>query len=244
MEFLDRGIFMCGRMNISDHEGLIQLLQDIGIRLNTDSNDDAWQANYNVAPSELVPVLLPNSEGADQTFDYRLMRWGLTPAWLNKSKNKSVRPLINARSEIIWQKPSFRHLIKTQRAIILANGFYEWQRVANHKTAYYIWPADARGFMFAAIYQQDDQGNDQCCVITTHANQTMAKIHDRMPVILNAEDIELWFNEQNQACLNPLMQACADQLITTKQVSSYVNNARNKGPACLQSIQTDNGKLF
>lgn len=170
---------MCGRMNISDHEGLQEFMLELGLPV----YQGDWQANYNIAPSEQVIVLLADPDHEGSALTVTPMQWGIIPAWAAKSKNKkSFRPLINARAETIWEKPSFRDSVRHRRAIIFVNGFYEWKRESDQKTAYYIKPGTDKGLMLGAIYANDNNSKQQCL----------------------------------------------------EQVSSYVNNARNKGPQCIE----------
>ena len=116
---------MCGRINVSDHPGVQALLEDLGIPLFSLS----LEPKYNLAPGAQLVTAFSN-EG---NLEAAVMEWGMVPVW---AKDKSMRPLINARCETVWEKPSFRHLIKSKRVIIPVNGFYEWKREGKSKTAY------------------------------------------------------------------------------------------------------------
>ncbi len=126
------------------------------------------------------------------------MQWGLVPKWA-KEPNIGYK-MINARSEGIFEKPSWRGPIKYQRCLVPANGFYEWRREASGrvKTPYFIHPKDQGLFAFAGIYEiwHDPQGNElwSYAIITTTPNAEMTSVHDRMPVILHPDDWELWLD--------------------------------------------------
>jgi len=214
---------MCGRINVSDHAGVQALLHDLGIPLYQSS----LSPRYNIAPGAPLIAAFSNEGHLEAT----VMEWGLLPPW---AKDKAMRPLINARVETIWEKPSFRHLIKSKRAIVFANGFYEWRREAKTKLPYYIHPANNAAFAFAGIYQISSEGVMQCCVITTAANTAMLGNHTRMPVILSGAAMKDWLLSDNRDFLDSLLRPCPDADIQLVQVSPYVNNARNEGEACIQ----------
>ena len=216
---------MCGRINVSDHPGVQALLDDLGIPLFQSS----LTPRYNIAPGAQLVTAFANERHLEVT----VMEWGIVPAW---AKEKAMRPLINARAETVWEKPSFRHLVKSKRAIIPANGFYEWKREGKTKTPYYIHPTDKAAFGFASIFQISKEGVMQCCVITTAANTAMSSIHDRMPVILSSEAMKDWLLSEDRGFLDSLMQPCPDDDIQLVQVSPYVSNARNEGEACIQPV--------
>lgn len=144
------------------------------------------------------------------------------------------RAIINARSETIWEKPSFRDLMNSQRCIIPVNAFYEWDRKYEKKIPYSISPSHEKVFALAGIYQSDSRGNKHCCIITTDANSPLSKVHHRMPVILNNDSLEDWLFSADRSQLNRLMQSCEDDLIQIDRVSEYVNNAVNDGPECMR----------
>ncbi|NIR40644.1 MAG: SOS response-associated peptidase, partial [Actinobacteria bacterium] len=158
--------------------------------------------------------------------------WGLVPPWSKPGELR--RPLINARAETVWSKPSFREAARARRALVVANGFYEWRRAGGVREPYYIRPADSGAFAFAALYQISRDGVPQCCVVTTRANETVAGIHDRMPVILAGSDLHRWLGPADRAILDALLVPAPDAAVATQRVSSYVNSSRNDGPRCLE----------
>jgi len=214
---------MCGRMNIHDHQGIQQLLGSFGLSL----SPERFTARHNVAPgAELFTVF-----GADGP-QLAEMEWGIVPPWAKPGKFSG--PLINARSETIWDKPSFKKQAATARAIIPVNGFYEWKRSKEEKIPYYFKPAQGGAMGLAGIYQVSKEGVMQCCVITTAANGLMESVHNRMPVILSAEGMVQWLAANEREAIDALMVPAAESTLERYRVSRYVNNARNEGPECIE----------
>ena len=201
-------------------------MADLGLPLKIQN----FEPRYNVAPGAGIMVLFNEHEQVQA----EMMEWGIVPAWAKP--DKPMRPLINARAETVWEKPSFKHNIKSRRAIVPANGFYEWHRTGGTKTPFYVAPAQGKVFAFGAIYQTSRDGIKQCCLLTTTANPAMAEVHDRMPVILTIEQAQEWMCCDERDRLDELMRACNDEIIQITQVSSYVNSSRQEGPRCIEAV--------
>jgi putative SOS response-associated peptidase YedK len=114
------------------------------------------------------------------------LEWGLTPAW---TKEKNIRPLINARLETLGEKITFKNLIKNYRCLVVADGYYEWKRRENVKTPHYFTRENDRLMFFAGIYK-----DHQFLIITQEASSHVADIHQRQPVIINEEDLDAYLN--------------------------------------------------
>ena len=189
---------MCGRMNISDHEGIQWLLDQLGLIL----PEDKFTSKYNVSPTAAIWGVLVSRTATT----LEPMQWGFVPPWAKEGQFK--RPLFNARSETIWEKPSFKNLIRRYRGVIPINGFYEWQRQGSSKSANYITLKDAPAMGLAAIIQSHSDGYSQCCLITTDANSQMQDVHNRQPVVIKPEDMDGWLNDDDtdniNRCLQPL----------------------------------------
>jgi len=216
---------MCGRINVSDHEGVQNLLQRLGISL----NKDTFPPRFNVAPG--ADILVAFSE---QPHDLAMMHWGIVPRW---ARNKpGSRPLINARVETAWEKPSFRKLIKDSRAVIPVNGFYEWHRDNNTKTPYYIRPRQDGAMALAGIYQITAEGTMEVAILTKESSGDMARIHHRMPVTLAVEDMDIWLHASPPEQIQTLLASQAAPKLELVAVSSYVNNAANEGEKCIEPV--------
>lgn len=218
---------MCGRVNVSDHAGVQRLLDFLDIPL----NPEQFVPRYNIAPgAPLFTAYFPENSPAGAFMD-----WGIIPVWAKPGKFN--RPLINARAETIWEKPSFKNLVKNQRVIVPINGFYEWRRENNHKTAFHIQGDGETPLALGGIYQISKEGILQCCLVTTAANSAMSKVHDRMPVIINPDAMQDWLQTNDRAQLDSLMRPIPDNAIEFTEVSSYVNNAQHDDEQCIAPIK-------
>ena len=153
--------------------------------------------------------------------------------------------MINARAEPVAEKPSFRSAFEQRRCLVIADGYYEWQKVPEQKTKqpYYLRMADSRPFAFAGLWERWKKGEapiESCTIITTAANQRLSAIHHRMPVILPPSDFETWLSAESDepAALHALLRPYADHDLAVTPVSRYVNNARNDDPGCLAPAES------
>jgi len=200
--------------------------------------------NYNITPSQDLLAILTSPETGKP--EYAMLHWGLVPFWSKSAKTKF--PLINARSEGIEAKPSFRDPFKHRRCIIPASGFYEWQKVEKYKQPYFIRPDDGRYFAMAGLWDhwQGENGEviNSCAIITTTANTLMQDIHDRMPVILGKDNVKAWLDPTvRQRDLLAMLEPCPDSLIEIYPVSNKVNSPRNNGPECVtRSVSGSSGR--
>jgi putative SOS response-associated peptidase YedK len=146
---------------------------------------------YNIAPTQ--PILVVRAERGERR--PALVRWGLIPSW---TKDLSALPLLfNARSETAAEKPAFRGAFRHRRCLIPATGFYEWQKGAGgRKQPFYLQPAKGGVIAFAGLWDEwaDDKGNviDTATILTTAANRELAPIHERMPVVVQPDQYDLW----------------------------------------------------
>jgi len=192
---------------------------------------------YNIAPSQDILAIQTAPETGRP--EWALLCWGLVPFWSKESKTKHL--LINARAEGIEAKPSFRGPVRHRRCIVPASGFYEWSREGSGKQPYFVRPAEDEVFALAGIWDhwEGKQGEviESVAIITTSANELMQPIHDRMPVILEEEDVAEWIApatklEKALAMLKP----CLSARMVAYPVSSLVNNARHDGPECVARV--------
>ncbi len=186
--------------------------------------------HYNIAPGMEVPVVV-RREGQTQAV---LMRWGLVPSWVKDPQ--PGRMLINARAETVAEKPSFSGLLGTQRCLVPANSFFEWQRQADgSKQPYNIEVADLELFSMAGLWDVWGDGIGHCftsfTIITTEANALIRPIHDRMPVILKPEDEAEWLSAEvtDPAQLERLYRPYAADAMQRWPVSQAVNSSRQNG---------------
>lgn len=204
---------MCGRFTLKKPER---------IRLpNYHSDFPVLKPRYNIAPSQDVVTVVQRGSSPEAAF----LQWGLIPSW-----SKEAKGIINARVETIEDKPSFNDSFKNRRCLILADGFYEWERHGKISQPYYFQMKDGAPFAFAGIWDRwRDNGRtiDSCAIITTTANELLATIHHRMPVILESESYGLWLREDSRSAdLKDLLAPYPADAMTSHPVSYDVNDAK------------------
>ena len=184
------------------------------------------QPRYNIAPTQYVAAI---REDESQRRELVMLRWGLVPFW---AKDPSIgNRMINARAETVAEKPSYRAAFRHRRCLVLADGFYEWQRGDKIKTPYYISLASGEPFALAGLWEswkdrESDATLQTTTLITTAANAFMAPLHHRMPVILQADSAEEWLAGSTE-----LLDHVAERTppLQAWPVDRRVNNARNEG---------------
>lgn len=221
---------MCGRFVITLDSGTFQQELDLG------EMPPDWHARYNVAPTQPIAAVLEA-----QTRQVEWLRWGLIPSWA-KSIDIGSR-LINARSETVMEKPSFRQAFAQRRCIILANGFYEWQRSKEKKGSsipYFFYLKNRKPFGFAGLWEIWQAPTGQiirsCTILTTQANQMVAPIHDRMAVILQGADLWKWVLPGKPEEHLSLLKPYPDEQMAYYPVSSIVNNPGQDVADCMLPV--------
>jgi putative SOS response-associated peptidase YedK len=148
--------------------------------------------------------------------------------------------MINARSETVAEKPSFRKAFKDRRCLVLSDGFYEWRRTPDGKQPYYIHMKDGSPFAFAGLWEswRDAQEIRSCTIITTEANELVGDIHNRMPVILAPEDYSLWLDPdfKEREALTSLLRPYPNDAMEAYPVSRRVNSPSNNVPDCIERV--------
>ena len=184
------------------------------------------QPRYNIAPTQFVAAIRNDQ---NEQRELVMLRWGLVPFW---AKDPSIgNRMINARAETVAEKPSYRNAYKHRRCIVLADGFYEWRRQGEIKTPYYISLASGEPFALAGLWEnwtdkETGESLQTTTLITADANDFMAPLHHRMPVILEANAAGEWLAGSTEllddvSAITPPLQAWP--------VDRRVNNARNEG---------------
>jgi len=196
-------------------------------------------SNYNVAPSQEILAI---AKYEDENWLVKF-HWGLVPFW---AKDISIgNRMINARSESIAEKPSFRNAFKKRRCLILADGFYEWKGEKGRKQPMFITLPDHKPFAFAGLWETWNKKDDQdsiyksCTIITTQASESMSDIHHRMPVILKPQLYEIWLDPGNQNVVE-LGKMLKNEIVTelvSFPVSKQVNSTRNNDSSCIEPIE-------
>ncbi len=231
---------MCGRF-VSARKRL-ELLEEFAVerdRVAEDRNPD-----YNVAPTKRIYAVLDRKDGDEQPKrELRLLRWGLVPTWAKDTSGGSR--MINARSETVAVKPSFRSAFARRRCIIPADGYYEWQAEGKAKKPFYIYRTDGGILAFAGIYElwRDESvpADDErawywsAAIITTAAADEIGKIHDRTPMVVPPESWADWLdpaNNDKELLLATMLPATSPGAggLRSHSVSTAVNSVRNNGP--------------
>jgi putative SOS response-associated peptidase YedK len=197
-----------------------------------------FNPRYNIAPQQTAPVIRL-VEGEPK---FEVIRWGFRPAWL-KDRNKAE---INARAETVFSKPMFKHSALHRRCLVLATGWYEWQKLpGNKKQPYTFHLNDNALFAFAGIWTrwhgEDDEQEDSYAIITTDANAIAAPVHNRMPVILGITACETWLDAdcKDAAKLHTLLNPYASRDLELYPVSPYVNTPKHTDEMCIAAISVD-----
>ena len=190
---------------------------------------------FNVAPTQEVAAVLEE----DEQRKLEMLRWGLIPSWADDPAIGNR--MINARSETAAQKPSFRSAFRKRRCLVLADGFYEWQKTASGKQPYYIRMGDGSPFAFAGLWESWGKYGEEvrsCTILTTEANGLVGEIHHRMPVILPAEEYDLWLDPDMGEAepLLDLLRPYPDDLMEAYPVSRFVNSPSNDSEQCVESL--------
>lgn len=227
---------MCGRFTLSRSGAEIAAHFDLPAI-------PALARRYNVAPGQDVAVVLvgaDRSDGARGDVDARrleLRRWGLLPGWAKTPNDGSRR--INARLETVATKPSFRAAFKTRRALVPADGYYEWQVARGAKLPYHLALPDGALFAIAAIYEhwEDKTGRalETVALLTCEAIGDIREIHTRMPVILSPAAYAAWLDPSTDA--SDALALCEPGLalsLEAKRVGKRVNRVSHDDPACLE----------
>jgi putative SOS response-associated peptidase YedK len=221
---------MCGRYSFTLPPEAMRGLFDAPCALNL-------HPRYNIAPTQLAPVIGLDEEGARQV---RMMRWGLVPRWTKDLK--SLPLLINARSEGIAEKPSFRDAFARRRCLVPADGFYEWCTVQSKaKAPWRIVLEDRPAFAFAGVWEawKSPEGETlkSFAIATTDANETLRPIHDRMPVILSQPAERAWLDRQaTRDQLLALLRPYADGKMRAYRIATRVNSVRNDDPSLIEPV--------
>lgn len=221
---------MCGRFaQVIKHDQLQKLERELRL-----SNlNEQLEANFNLAPSQTVGAFVSQDSGRYLGF----FRWGLIPSW---SREMPKFELINARSESLTDKASFRGGLQRRRCLIPATGFYEWRK--SDRQPFFIQAVSGDPLLMAGIcdawYGPDGSYLPSLAIITMDANSAMQDIHHRMPVLFDNEQALSWLDHkvQDPIAMLQLITQASNLELEIFPVSKLVNSAKASGPQCLQSI--------
>ena len=234
---------MCGRYTLTPEASqVLTAFPDLA------SNDlSLWgPPRYNIAPGESVLAIVWRRDSASHASPARpehgspaleRLHWGLLPSWTT-SRSGGLAP-INARAETLSEKPMFRQAFRKRRCLILADGFYEWRREGKRRRPFYIRLRSGDVFTFAGIWESRSTETESnvlsTAIVTIEANDVIAPLHNRMPVLVPPAHRSLWLSPEinDIARVQPLLVPSPGSDWELCEVSDYVNNVRNEGPRCI-----------
>lgn len=219
---------MCGRF-VLDDPALA------GEEFRIDISDVPWKPNYNVAPTHEVMVIHEH-DGKRKAVP---MQWMLVPHW---SKTRKLKyPTINARSEGIASKPTWREPFKRSRCLIANSGFIEWKKLPDFKQPYLVKIKEKPIAAFAGIFdtwldEETGETLESCAIVTTTANELVAPIHDRMPVYLHSEEYDEWLDPENHNTdeLQRLLVPYPAESMTAYQIDRKIGSPKYNAPEFLE----------
>jgi putative SOS response-associated peptidase YedK len=190
---------------------------------------------YNIAPTQ--PALIVRN-GPNAKRELVLVRWGLIPSWA-KEPGQIKTTLINARAESAADKPSFRGPLRHRRCLVPATGFYEWTGRPGAKQPHHMTPRSGGLMALGGLWEQwlgaDGSELETMAILTVEANQAMARLHERMPLIIQPGDFDRWLDCRPGTAefIQDLMRPAPEDFLDFSQASHKLNNVRNEGAALL-----------
>lgn len=229
---------MCGRFTLTDPVAAVEDLFGINPPADADTQTlgGIWSPRFNIAPTQDVLIAKVDVELGD--LGIGPAKWGLIPHWA-KNQREGVR-MINARSETVATKPAFRDSFRTRRCLLPADGFYEWlKKGPKDKQPHYIRMKNEAPYSYAGLWAKwrspDGEPIQSCTVLTTQPNELVAGIHDRMPVILSAEDYSAWLDPAftDGEALAKLLRPFPEEFMEAFRVTRRVSKVQNDDPECI-----------
>ena len=219
---------MCSRYNLTAPPEAVRALFAA-------TGEADFPPRYNIAPTQ--PALIVRN-GPDAQRELVLVRWGLIPSWA-KEPNQIKTTLINARAESAAGKPSFRGPLRHRRCLVPATGFYEWTGRPGAKQPHHMTPRDGSLMALGGLWEHwlgaDGSELETMTILTVEANQSMARLHDRMPLIIQPDDFDRWLDCRPGTAefIQDLMRPAPEDFLDFSEVSRKLNNVRNEGAALL-----------
>lgn len=223
---------MCGRFTVNyTYEQMLEYLSDEYSVFDFDFD----LPRYNISPGQQVIGLIYDGD----KYHAGTFKWGFIPSF--SKDEKSAYKMINARTEGIEEKASFKDSFFNKRCLILSDGFYEWDKVTGSNRPYYITFEDKKLMAYAGLwsrYVKDGKSIYTCTIITTKANQAVGKVHERMPVVLDSINAKKWIGSNCDVdFLKSLLEQYPDQHTTIIEVSKKVNKVINDDPSLIEEHQ-------
>jgi len=223
---------MCGRSTL--HDAPTNILE----RFSLPPVLPGFVPRYNIAPTQQQWTIAMDNDGSPAA---RQMRWGLIPSWAN---DPSVgHRMINARAESLTERAAFSTPLRTQRCLILADGYYEWRAEGKAKIPMYFRLADGRAFALAGLWDRWEKGDaplETCTVITTSAGRRTLPVHHRMPALLVDDAATAWLDgSARQSDLLSLLAPYDREDLEMYEVGRHVNNPANDSPECIRRVSAE-----
>jgi len=232
---------MCGRYVMARSTGDLVASFDVD-----ESYVEQIEPSYNVAPTDEVPLIIDRRHPEPDDLSRKLVmaRWGLVPPWAKDPK--SGARLINARMETVTEKPSFRKAASRKRALVAADGYFEWQKTPGGKIPTYLHGADGELLAFAGLFENSPDPSlpehhpekwlRTFTIITTAATDSLGHIHDRTPLIVPPDLYADWLDPgtTSEAHVRALLDSMPEPHLVPRTVSDKVNNVRNNGPELIE----------
>ena len=218
-------LIMCTRF-VLRREDLELLFKTLGLVISAQA-----ASRYNIAPSQRVAGVRAST--ASSQFEPLPLRWGFQPRWARA--NVTNAPLVNARSEDVEQRPTFKEAFRARRCLLPCSGFYEWHAQGRARDPWFFTRADGQPFFLAALWApaaESPQGEPSTAVLTTAPNECVARIHHRMPAIVMSDQATRWLRG-SPAEARALLQPFPAQAMLSRPVSSQMNSAQFEGPECI-----------
>ena len=215
---------MCGRYAFFNNIDSVKSSFDIDV---IDSSIVDHHPSYNISPTQYAPIIFQDNTNRV----LRNMRWGLIPSW--SKDDRFASKLINARSETIHEKPSFKNLTSTNRCIVLANGYYEWVYADNKKQPYFIYSAKNTMISMAGLWIEWES-IATFTIITKKSDESVSFLHHRMPLVIPNENVDSYLDNRN--LLEDFIHI-DDIKLNSHQVSTFVNSPRNNSVNCIDPIK-------
>lgn len=227
---------MCGRFAFfSSHEAMLRVFD-------LPPQTPVVAPRWNIAPTQSVAAVRADASGLRRL---SMLHWGLLPSWARE--RRLAARLFNARAETVAVKPAFRSAWKQRRCLVLADGYYEWQSTGGGKLPWFIRRADREPFGLAGLWETWVEAPgatplESCTILTTAAPAPLARIHERVPVVIPTTAFAGWLAPQaaDLASLAALLVAPPPDSLVAYRVGRAVNNARHDGPELVESIANVN----
>jgi putative SOS response-associated peptidase YedK len=194
---------------------------------------------YNIAPTQPVEIVRMRPESSCR--EMKPVIWGLIPPWCTDVS--MAAKFINARSETLHEKPTYRNPLKRRRCLVPANGFYEWASAGKGKQPYLIQMKNGRLFAFAGLWEvwhgPNGEEIESCTIITGPANELVKQLHNRMPVIIESKHYDEWLNcsDEDMEKARKLLVPPPSSGMILFAVSRAVNDVRNEKPECSEALE-------